>query len=126
MFEQQECVDCFCKFGVPIGFTASRRSDKRRFFCPNGHSMSYTESDADKLRRERDRLAQQLAYKDDLIADERRRREEAERATSAQKGVVTKLRKRASAGVCPCCNRTVSQMARHMASKHPTFKAEAA
>lgn len=30
-------------------------------------------------------------------------------------------KKRASAGVCPCCNRTVSQMARHMQAKHPDY-----
>lgn len=35
-----------------------------------------------------------------------------------------RLRKRASAGVCPCCNRTFSQLARHMQTKHPTFIAQ--
>jgi hypothetical protein len=94
--------------------------------CPNGHPWVYAagESDFDKLRRERDRLTQRIAEKDDEIAHQKLLREEAEKSAAARKGVITRLKNRASAGVCPCCNRTVLQMARHMATKHPGFKAE--
>jgi hypothetical protein len=116
--EQQDCITCGCVFGVPGGFTEQRRRDKATFYCPNGHSMSYTESEADKLRRERDRLAQRLAEKDDTIKDlENRRR--------AALGQVTKLRKRVGNGVCPCCARSFSNLRNHMQTQHPDFKAEA-
>jgi hypothetical protein len=72
--ESIQCVRCGCIFGVPSGYLDGRRLDKESFYCPNGHSMSYNDSEADKLRRERDRLKQQLAEKDDMIADERRYR----------------------------------------------------
>lgn len=78
------------------------------------------------MRRERDQLKQQLAQKDDQIAYQRSMRKTTERQLIAQKGQVTKLRKRAKAGVCPCCNRTFVGLQRHMAQKHPEFSCEAA
>lgn len=42
----------------------------------------------------------------------------------AARGQVTRLKNRAAAGVCPCCNRTFHQLVRHMAAKHPDFAAE--
>lgn len=38
------------------------------FYCPNGHSLTFGDTELDKLRRERDRLAQRVAEKDDAIA----------------------------------------------------------
>jgi septal ring factor EnvC (AmiA/AmiB activator) len=123
-YEDQDCITCFIRFGVPVGFTARRRQDKQNFYCPNGHQMAYTESEADRIRRERDRLRQQLAERDDEIARQQRMREAAERQAAAARGQVTKLKNRASAGVCPCCNRTFRQLAAHMRQKHPTYMDE--
>jgi hypothetical protein len=130
-FEDQDCICCFIRFRVPKGFTERRRQDKRSFFCPNGHSMSYTENEADRLRRERDRLKQDQARLEDearmwqaTADDQRRQREAAERQAAAARGQVTKLKNRAANGVCPCCNRTFQNLARHMATKHPTFMAD--
>ena len=77
------------------------------------------QTEEEKLRLERDRLKQQLAQKDDEIRDSYRRVEqETERAVRAEKSQA-RLMKRASSGVCPCCTRTFSNVARHMKSKHP-------
>ncbi len=124
-FELQHCIECGIRFQVPHGFTDQRRQDTRAFYCPNGHSMSYRESTLDKVTRERDRLAQQIAQKNDEIADERRRREAQERSTIALRGHLTKARNRAKNGVCPCCTRTFGDLARHMKTKHPEFAADA-
>lgn len=123
-FEEQDCIKCGVRFGVPIGFTANRRKDKGSFYCPNGHSMAYTESEEDRLRRERDKLKQNEAWYESRLKEERDSREQAERRVSAARGQITKLKKRASNGVCPCCNRTFSDLARHMHSKHPGFVTE--
>jgi Asp-tRNA(Asn)/Glu-tRNA(Gln) amidotransferase A subunit family amidase len=32
-----------------------------------------------------------------------------------------RIRDRVGAGVCPCCNRTFKQLARHMQAKHPDY-----
>lgn len=118
------CFRCGILFGVPDCWEKARRGDKESFYCPNGHSQAFVTSEADKLRLERDRLKQQLACKDDDIARERRSRELAEHREAAAKGQITKLKKRASVGVCPCCNRTFGNLASHMKIKHPAFAAD--
>lgn len=130
-FEEQDCITCFIRFGVPQGFTNRRQQDKASFYCPNGHSMAYTESDLDRMRRERDRLKQDAAR----LEEEKRaalnaanaqleRAHAAERRASAARGQVTKLKNRAANGVCPCCNRTFADLAAHMKTKHAGFLAE--
>lgn len=118
------CGKCGIEFQVPEHWHRVRKETGDEFYCPNGHCRVYRESDLDKMRRERDRLAQQIAQRDDEIKRQRELREAAERREVAQKAVATKLRKRASAGVCPCCNRTFLALQRHMQSKHPAFIAE--
>jgi hypothetical protein len=114
-----QCGTCGVIHTVPKLVYDNHRAEGGFHSCPNGHQRGWSKegSEHERIRRERDRLAQQLAEKDDEIARQRRMREEAE-------GQVTKLKKRASVGVCPCCNRTFQQLARHMAQKHPTFNAE--
>lgn len=112
---QISCGKCGIDFTVPDHWEQSRRNDHETFYCPNGHPRVFKgESEAEKLRRERDRLAQQLAHKDDQIKSR-------DKSLVAAKGQITKLKKRASAGTCPCCNRTFSNMAQHMKTKHPEF-----
>ena len=119
----EECPSCGIVFAWPSDFHRNIRKSGGRLkgYCPNGHAISWRESEADKLRRERDRLKQQLAYKDDRIkaADDRAQRER--NRANGYKGHATKITKRAKAGVCPCCNRTFKQLAAHMKSQHPTF-----
>lgn len=129
MGHQITCYKCRCEYVLPDElYTAAKRSPDIYFWCPYGHQAHYPEgeTEADKLRRERDRLTQRLAQKDDEIAWQRKHREETERRLSATKGVVTRMRNRVGAGVCPCCTRTFGNLARHMQSEHPTFRAEAA
>lgn len=103
-------------FAFPLTLREKALADHSRlFYCPNGHELRYlgkTESQKlrEQLERERERSGRISADRDQIEASLR-----------ATKGVVTKLQKRASAGVCPCCNRTFSQLARHMKSKHPDF-----
>lgn len=124
----EECYRCKVQFAIPKNLhdVAWSRKEDFCFYCPNGHGQSYLtgETDLDKMRRERDRYAQQVAQKDDEIRAERERRQAAERQVSASKAQVTKMRARAGAGVCQCCNRTFAGLARHMKTKHPNFKAE--
>lgn len=108
------CAACGIEFAVPEHWNNKRHESGADFWCPNGHCLTYGESAASKLRRERNRLKQQLAEKDDAIAH-------LERSRAATQGQVTKLKKRAKAGVCPCCNRTFQNLARHMQNKHPDF-----
>lgn len=131
MFEDQDCIVCFVKFGVPTGFTRARQADKKSFYCPNGHSMSYTQSEADRLKAALQKQEQATQAAKDEAARERRWREQkqetlehTQRRLAAQRGVTTRLKNRVANGVCPCCNRTFVNLQRHMATKHAGFVAE--
>lgn len=127
-----KCYSCKCTMWIPDDLEAAalcrRGPEGIQFFCAYGHRQHFVqgETEAAKLRRERDRLAQRIAEKDDEIARQRGFRVEAERRLAATKGVVTRIKNRVGRGVCPCCNRTFENIARHMANQHPTWTAEAA
>ena len=132
-FNTVTCAQCKEQFGLRPETEAFLRKSHTGFKCPFGHPLVFNEGESEeiKLRRERDRLKQQLAEKDDRIAQERRwrhdeeeRRQAAERRASAARGQVTRLKNRAAAGVCPCCNRSFENLRRHMASKHKGFVLE--
>lgn len=122
------CCQCREPFGMAQETyrTAKARGERFTFYCPHGHGQVFTkgETEADKLRRELNRLKQNTAY----LEDARKRAEDSadfrRRQLSAAKGQITKMKKRAANGVCPCCNRTFSDLARHMAGQHPEFLAE--
>lgn len=133
------CPTCMMWHGIPIEIETAARARKgvMSIYCPNGHSWYFTagESSETLLRRERDRLKQQLAEKEDAIRAERERadrrvlyereqKEAAQRQAAARKGVVTRMKSRAAAGLCPCCNRTFENLHKHMGTKHPGYKAE--
>lgn len=105
------CGECGVPFGLSDEFMAERKRDHKTWYCPNGHARHYPGiTDAEKIRRleaERTHLRDQ--------------RDAAERSRAAQKAQATKLRgklKRVENGVCPECNRSFQDLARHMASKH--------
>lgn len=120
------CKSCGVVATCPSDLYAEFRKSGGYAACPNGHKWGWSKEDSEdeKIRRERDRLKQQIARKDDQIAQERANRKHTERQLSAQRGVVTKMKKRASAGLCPCCNRTFQNLHRHMQSQHPEYTAE--
>lgn len=119
------CYKCKTPMWIPheLNEAALKARGDVAFYCAYGHKQFYVEGETEeqKLRRERDRLAQRIAEKDDDIRQERERREAVERQLSAQKGVVTRIKNRVGKGVCPCCNRTFENLQRHMHSKHPAY-----
>lgn len=124
------CCQCTTEIYLPdeLYRAAKAGAEKINFYCPYGHSQVFAkgESEETKLRRERDRLAQQIAERDDRIKALRDSNDHIERRLNATRGVVTRIKKRVGHGVCPCCNRTFGNLARHMSSEHPAYSAEAA
>jgi hypothetical protein len=125
-FVRMICGECGVEHYFPEALDAKNLElgPKGGWSCPNGHTRIYSESAADKMSRERDRALQQIAQRDDEIAYIKKQRDLADRRVSAAKGQITRIKKRAANGVCPCCNRTFADLARHMAGKHPGFAAE--
>lgn len=123
-------TSCWCgvHHSVPAALydSAEKGAPNISVYCPYGHQWVRKEKQAlareEELRRERDRLKQQLAQKDDEIRHQRDRKEQEQRRVVAYKGIVTKTKKRIAAGVCPCCNRTFQNLANHMANKHADYQ----
>lgn len=116
MVDAGACCQCGAKIKLPKElYEAAHRSPDIWFYCAYGHRQHYpktaTEREADKLRRKAERAEQESARL-------REERDAAERRVSAAKGQITKLKKRAKAGMCPCCNRHFTNLERHMATKH--------
>ena len=110
-----ECCECHMDFGVTPTFERDRRRDHRSFYCPVGHRQHYPQrSDVEQLRDE-------LASTKTRLLRERDAHQHTEARRRAEKAAKTKIKKRVAAGVCPCCNRSFENLARHMASKHPDF-----
>lgn len=115
--------ECHVDFVLSQGHYDKCKNDNNLYFyCPNGHRQHFRDSETDKLRRERDRLIQNRVCLEEILADKDRRLEEEKRRVAAARGQVTKIKNRVGNGVCPCCNRTFSNLTQHMHSKHPDFK----
>lgn len=87
-------------------------------YCPLGHTYIIAgEGEAKKLQR-------QLGYAQDSLAATRAELDQTKGSLTATKGVVTRMRKRAIAGACQFCHRHFTNVARHMATQHPTATVE--
>lgn len=110
------CCNCGMTFAMPQTIMDERRKDHVNFYCPSGHTQHFPhESDVEKLKKQVERLQKEKEWA------QQESKVNAEAANKAERSL-TRLRKRAKAGVCPCCKRTVKQMAQHMATKHPDFR----
>lgn len=117
-YEQQlettSCAVCGIRFAVPMGFLEERRKDAQRLYCPNGHGLGWSKTEADRLR-------EQLQRADDEIAKAIRAKALAEstaRMEAEQRRKAEKKLDRINRGVCSKCNRTFANVARHMQTKH--------
>jgi hypothetical protein len=123
------CANCTIRFGVTPEFEKEHRESGTTFYCPVGHPLHWSKTpkpDVARLEREKEELRRLLAMSRETAQRERKRREEVQRALIGQRGATTRVRNklkrietRVAAGVCPKCNRTFSQLARHMKSQHP-------
>lgn len=100
------------------------------FFCIHGHKQHYkpgksdlqkAQEELENIRREKNRAIQNAAYWRERT---NQAEETGKRTAAALRGTVTKLKNRAAAGLCPCCNRSFVNVARHMKTKHPKFQHE--
>ena len=112
-----DCSECNVLFGITGEFEQRRRTDGGTFYCPVGHAQHYRDSTEKRLAREREAHARTIARFDQVRAE----RDAIERSRSATRGQLTKVKNRVANGVCPCCSRTFSDLARHMTAKHPDY-----
>lgn len=127
-----QCYKCCVPFAIPERLNQVLKDTKETFYCPNGHGQIYTKSTESILREqlakaEQDRLKSEQDLKNQLAASRQSTNfwnERFSKQVTETKKVKTRLkntRLRIAHGVCPCCNRTFEDLARHMKSKHPEF-----
>jgi hypothetical protein len=116
------CCDCATEFAISEQLYNRRINDGQKFFCPNGHSQVFTESENTILKKQ---LGQALAskkfyeerserYREAMIKEENRNR--------GLKSALTLTKRRIAKGKCPCCERIFNDLAAHMSEKHKEYK----
>lgn len=103
--------DCDQRFAMSAEFYAETRRTGMTWYCPRGHARAWTGQSTEQKLREAE--AQLTHTKDQLIAAA----VEAETVRSQ----MLRDRQRFANGVCPCCNRSFTNVMRHMKTKHPDY-----
>jgi hypothetical protein len=110
------CCKCGIHFAMDTNFYQNcMDDDNKTFYCPNGHPQHFTVNEIDKLKKENKALNDSLYFKDQEL-----QKVKVEKANAKRRLTITQ--KRIANGICPCCNRSFQNVARHMTSKHPDFK----
>ncbi len=120
-FELVDCASCGLVFALQASYIARLREKGRSFYCPAGHTLSYGESELDRVRKQLEQTQRKLGSAEGTITHLRDQRDAAERSRAAHQAQATRLRNRVGKGVCPCCHRTFQDLQRHMSGKHPDF-----
>jgi uncharacterized Zn finger protein (UPF0148 family) len=119
-FRVVSCYTCGVRFGIAGELYRRVVMDaKGSVYCPAcGKGTMWQESDDQKRIKE---LEKKLAWEAAECTRQKSAKDAAEASLTATRGVVTRMKRRTSAGVCPCCNRTFRQLADHITQKHPDF-----
>lgn len=112
---EEICCNCATHFAMDSDLNRRARETGRNFYCPNGHAQCYIETELRRLQDDKKSLQNRLSW-----AETEAKRAKNER--KAARASLTRTKNRIANGVCPCCNRTFTNVARHMTSKHPDFK----
>lgn len=125
-FELIECANCNMVFAVTAEYRLSLKRTYESFYCPKGHSQHYPGlSDLEKERCAAKEAKERENRAWAKVNEVRHELEVTKRQVAVQKGQRTRLLKRVTAGLCPCCNRTFSNLASHMKGQHPESLVEA-
>lgn len=120
--EMGACPTCGTHFAAESHFKLNRLDDHKAFYCPNGHAQSFVgESEATRLGKQLEREKRLREAAEDLARVRAAETEKLRRSRQQLQGKMKALKGRVKNGVCPCCNRSFVQLARHMATKHPDY-----
>jgi hypothetical protein len=125
-FDTTDCIVCGVKIVLTEELMQQRRRDHAIFFCPNGHQQIFSGETAEEgLRRQLADEKRKLEFaRNEIKAHEESAEKAKQEAQKVAQGVaqeMARLKRRIGNGVCPCCQRTVSQLARHMSTEHPDY-----
>lgn len=78
------------------------------FYCPSGHSLVISRRSIVKKFKDADRRVDYYSQRSDRL----------EKRAGALQGVLTRHHNRLLRGACPYCNKTPSNMTKHICEKH--------
>jgi len=119
---EETCCNCFTHFVMDRSLYDHHRTNGGTFYCPNGHGQHYAETEVQRLKKQLDNANKRMGWAKNSATRALAEVQQVKREKAAIKGQLTKTRNRIANGVCPCCNRTFQNVARHMDTKHPDFK----
>lgn len=109
--EVKECPVCGVFYAIPEILSRRRQEDGAHWYCPNGHSLIYTESEVQRLRQE-------LIYAHERNNMLHLRLDGSLAELSVKTAELKRVTKRINAGVCPDCHRHFINLERHRKTKH--------
>lgn len=120
------CGKCGGSYAIAERFRERCREDGTGWHCPYCRTSwgYFGQTLAQKLEKQLAASNARLDQERAESAHQRKLRRSAERSAAIVKGLHRKTKERIKAGVCPCCNRTFQNLARHMAGQHPDYAAE--
>lgn len=102
--ESTTCVTCGITYAMPMDLIDYHRKHGGTHYCPNGHPQCFIEPEVPRLEqalRETKQQVNNLEYQ-----------------LNGALSKITKMKKRANAGLCPYCRRHFANLERHIHSKH--------
>ena len=123
VYEAVTCGACQFHFALPAGFVKQRRGDGKKFYCPAGCHVNWSDNTEARLKRELDAETRNRQYYESRAASERAAKEHAQRSAKAYAGHLTRVKRRVANGVCPCCHRHFQGLGAHIKRQHPEFEA---
>jgi hypothetical protein len=117
------CGECHIPFAVPRDLHETLLQTGRKFWCPNGHNIGYSETANARLERELREARRSRELLRTSLSAERDQRQATERSNAALRGVVTRTKRRVQSGTCPApdCRRHFTDLQRHISAKHPGY-----
>jgi hypothetical protein len=112
-FVLEECCSCGTPFMLPKRLQKMLINNQNTFYCPNGHPQSYCgKTEAERLKEQVAQLEKEKIKQHEILQN---------RWLDAlgENQKLEKQLKRVHKGVCPCCNRSFTDLFRHMKTKHP-------
>jgi hypothetical protein len=133
-------MTCWCSISFVLPMTLydyyKRTNDEKpgsfSLYCPLGHPMIPAgKSTSDRLRDQlaaekhaREQSEANAKYLSGRVSDLYDEKGRVERKLRGTRAVVTRMKRRAVAGRCPCCSDQFKDLERHMKTKHPNFDPE--
>jgi len=121
-----DCPNCGVVYGITRAYELRRREDGKNFYCPNGHSGSFGESEiakAQRLQAAAERRETSARIRATAAYDQA---QAAERSARAYRGHLTRMKNKITAGVCPVgnCRRHFDNVQGHILTEHKSWVAE--